>query len=147
MSILPCGLGCCLLACDWCLRNSFRFASQFVCRKAHAYLRLLLDADLSKVVNGLFSHNTLCREDKHQSVLFSSCCLGRSRKWKVFETARAARKAASKSSRDSSVRLSTSTSSWKDSNSSNSLTPSNVNSDAESFNSDGYHADMDSLYG
>ena len=62
MSISPCSLGCCLLACDWCLRNSFRFASHFVCRKAHAYLRLLLDVDLSKAVNVVYFHITLCVE-------------------------------------------------------------------------------------
>ncbi|KAL8620542.1 hypothetical protein ACOMHN_066965 [Nucella lapillus] len=65
----------------------------------------------------------------------------RARSWKVFETARAARKAASKSSQDSSssVRMSTSVT--------NSLTTSITNSDSESFNSDGYSADMDSIYG
>ncbi|KAK7502479.1 hypothetical protein BaRGS_00006432 [Batillaria attramentaria] len=69
----------------------------------------------------------------------------RAQSWKVFETARAARKAASKSSRDSSVRMSTSaSSSLKDPFSQN---PSNVPSDSESFNSDGYSADMDSIYG
>ncbi|XP_025114585.1 trafficking kinesin-binding protein 1-like isoform X2 [Pomacea canaliculata] len=65
----------------------------------------------------------------------------KSRSWKVFETARAARKAASKSSKESSVRMSTSsTSSTKD-------PTSNAPSDSESLISDGYSADMDSLYG
>ncbi|XP_076451503.1 trafficking kinesin-binding protein 1-like isoform X2 [Babylonia areolata] len=63
----------------------------------------------------------------------------RARSWKVFETARAARKAASKSSHDSSVRMSTSVS--------DSQTASMVNSDSESFYSDGYSADMDSICG
>lgn len=69
----------------------------------------------------------------------------RARSWKVFETARAARKAASKSSRESSVRMSTTaSSSLKDPNSG---TPSNLPSDNESLTSDGYSADMDSIYG
>ncbi|XP_070187850.1 trafficking kinesin-binding protein 1-like isoform X2 [Littorina saxatilis] len=67
----------------------------------------------------------------------------RARSWKIFETARAARKAASKSSRDSSVRMSVSTCSIQDPNS---QMPSTVNSDNDSF-SDGYSADMDSMYG
>lgn len=69
--------------------------------------------------------------------------------WKIFETARAAKKAASKSSRESSVRMSTSaSSSMQDPNSLNpSNVPSNAPSDNESFHSDGYNGDLDSLYG
>ena len=66
-------------------------------------------------------------------------CVYRARSWKVFETARAARKAASKSSQDSSVRMSTCVSDGH--------TASNINSDSESHTSDGYSADMDSMYG
>ena len=70
LSISPCGQGCCLLACDWCLRNSFRFA-QIVCRRAHAYLRLFLDADLSKVVNVVYFHITLCVEKMNVSQYYT----------------------------------------------------------------------------
>ncbi|XP_076459433.1 trafficking kinesin-binding protein 1-like isoform X2 [Babylonia areolata] len=67
----------------------------------------------------------------------------RSFNWRVFETARAAHRAASKS-RSNSMRLSSSASSCWDADS---LPASVLNSDTESMTSDGYGGDMDSVCG
>ncbi|KAH9513794.1 Trafficking kinesin-binding protein 1 [Bulinus truncatus] len=74
----------------------------------------------------------------------------RAQSWKVFETARAAKRAAAKAAEReamSSTRMSLLSVAHTSQNESDSQNPSAYPSDVESFASDGYSADMDSLYG